>query len=324
MSASTPSLQVKRRGSGLNRTAILALIFAVEMILLGAFVPGYLDAYSLLDVSRIFVETGLIALGMTLVIITGGIDLSAGGLLALVSVVVGFSFQAGLPMPAAMLMGVLCGVSCGLFNGAIIAYLRLHPLVVTLATMALFRGLAFALSGAGYVSSFPDWFTQIGSYFIGGFVPVQLPIFIGLGLLFYFLLSRTTLGRRIYAIGANERAVHFSGVNVTQVKLIVYGLMGLLVSLAAIIQTSRLSTARANLGIGMEMPVIAAVVLGGTSILGGSGSMAGTIIGVMMLFYLQDGLEFAGISSDIGMSIIGSILIIGVMINNRVYKAGNK
>ena len=301
-----------------GRTMLLAVFFVAEMAALGFFVPGWLTLDGLLDTSRIFIESGLLALGMTFVIITGGIDLSVASLLALVSVVIGFSHQAGLPLPLALLLGLGTGVGCGLLNGAIVAYLGLHPLVVTLATMALFRGGAYVISNAAAFSAYPDWFTTIGGSYLGGIVPAQLPVFVVLCVLAYVILEKTPFGRRVYGLGENEQAVRFSGVNVARLKLKVYGLMGLLAALASIIETSRISTSRANMALGLELPVIAAVVLGGTKVTGGSGTITGTLLGLLILSYLQDGLQFAGISSDWGLFITGALLVLGVLVNENV------
>jgi rhamnose transport system permease protein len=286
----------------MNRTAGLA-------------VPGYLSLYGLLDATRQFTEAGLVALGMTLVIIVGGIDLSVGSLLALVSVTIGFSNEAGLPLPLAILAGLGVGTLGGLFNGIMVTSLRLHPLVVTLGTYALYRGIAFAVSGANAVSSFPDWFGWFGQTTLAGLVPVQLIVLAVLAGGFALVLSQSRFGRNIYAIGNNELAVKFSGISTARVKIAVYALTGFLVGLAGVIYTSRLSTARANAGFGLELTVIAMVVLGGTRITGGSGTIAGTIMGVLILAYLQDGLVYAGVRSDWGLAVIGVFLIAGVFLN---------
>lgn len=317
-----PAESPPRRRFAFTRTHGLFVLLLVELGGLGLLVPGYLDPASLLDTSRTFIETGILALGMTFVIVSGGIDLSVASLLALVSVVIGLSYQAGLPLPAAMLLGVATGVAGGLVNGAAVAYLGLHPFVVTLATMAIYRGGAYAISNAAAVSDFPPWFTGIGqSYFAGGLVPVQLPILVIAALACWLLLDRTTFGRRVYGIGANELATRFSGVSVERVKLAVYGMMGGLVSVAAVIQTARVSTARANASIGLELPVIAMVVLGGTKITGGDGTIAGTVLGVLVLAYLQDGLVSAGVRNDWGLVIVGGFLILGVLANEFFRRA---
>ena len=313
--ADAPAGKTKRR-LAFSRTHGLLALLVVELGGINVFVPGYLDPGSLLDTSRTFVETGLLALGMTFVIVSGGIDLSVASLLALVSVVLGLSYQAGLPLPAAMLLGVATGIAGGLINGAAIAYLDLHPFVVTLATMAIYRGAAYAISNAAAVSNFPAWFTSIGqSYFAGGLVPAQLPVLLVAALGCWLLLDRTRFGRRVYGIGANELATRFSGVPVERTKLAIYALTGGLVAVAAIIQTARVSTARANAAMGLELPVIAMVVLGGTRITGGAGTIPGTVLGVLVLAYLQDGLDSAGVRNDWGLVIVGVFLVAGVLVN---------
>ena len=307
-----------RRSPWASRSVLLAVFFVLEMGGLGLFVPNYLTLDGVLDTSRVFIEGGLLSLGMTFVIITGGIDLSVASLLAFVSVVIGFSHHAGLPLPASLMLGVGVGVGCGLLNGAIVAYLGLHPLVVTLATMALFRGAAYVVSNAEAFSDYPAWFTSIGGSYIGDVVPAQLPVFAVLCVLAWIILEKSPFGRRVYGLGENEQAVRFSGIDVAHLKLMVYGLMGLLASLAAIIETSRISTSRANMALGLELPVIAAVVLGGTKVTGGYGTITGTLLGLLILSYLQDGLQFAGISSDWGLFITGALLILGVLVNENV------
>ena len=201
------------------------------MATLGLLVPGWLTLDGLLDTSRIFIESGLLALGMTFVIITGGIDLSVASLLALVSVVIGFSHQVGLPLPGLRwLLGVATGVGCGLLNGAVVAYLGLHPLVVTLATMALFRGAAYVISNAELpIRPTRTGSPTIGGYYIGGIVPAQLPVFaLVLCMVAWIVLAKTPFGRRVYGLGENEQAVRFSGANVAHLKLKIYGLMGFL------------------------------------------------------------------------------------------------
>ena len=317
-----PAETPKRRWLFLTRTLVMFLFLIGELIVFNVLLPGYMSPGSLLDTSRTFVETGILALGMTFVIISGGIDLSVASLLALVSVVVGLSFQAGLPLPAAMLLGLFTGIAGGLLNGAAVAYLGLHPFVVTLATMAIYRGGAYAISNAAAVSDFPHWFTNLGqSYFLNGLVPTQLPALLVAAVALWLLLARSSFGRRVYSVGANELATRFSGVSVERTKLAIYGLMGGLVALAAIIQTARLSTARANASMGLELPVIAMVVLGGTRITGGAGSVLGTMLGVLVLAYLQDGLASAGVRNDWGLVVVGGFLILGVLSNELFRKS---
>ncbi|MCY4461289.1 MAG: ABC transporter permease [Albidovulum sp.] len=304
----------------LGRTTVLAIIFIFQIILTSVLVPGYFSVWGLLDATRAFVEVGFISLAMTLIIITGGIDLSVGALLALVSVTIGFSYQAGLPLGAASLLGVIVGVAGGTLNGLVTTYFRLHPLVVTLGTFALFRGIAFAVSDADAVSNFPQWFSVFGQYKFGGMVPAQLVVLVICAVIFWLLLSKTPFGRYVYAIGHNATASRFSGVATQKVTVAVYAIMGLMVGLAGLVHTSRIFSARGNAGFGLELVAIAIVVLGGARILGGSGTIWGTVMGLLILSYLQDGLSFAGVRGDIGLTIIGCALILGVFLNENIQK----
>jgi rhamnose transport system permease protein len=300
------------------------LRFSREVVLLGVLItitlvmaqlsPFFFTLGNLLDTSRYFVEIGLIALGMTLIIITAGIDLSVGAGLALVSVAVGFSFAAGLPLPLALVLGLLTGLGAGLFNGLFITRLDLHPLVVTLGTFALFRGLAYGLSDADAVSSYPAWFAYFGQAYLGP-IPGQLILFVVAVIVVWIVLSRTSFGRYVYAIGSNEEAARFSGVPVWRVKLALYTGIGFLVALAAIIYTSRVSTARADSGLGLELDVIAAVVLGGASIYGGVGTIAGSVLGVLIIATLRNGLVLAGVPSTWQLFLLGILVISAVFLN---------
>lgn len=300
------------------------LRFSRELVLLGVLItitlvmaqlsPFFFTLGNLLDTSRYFVEIGLIALGMTLIIITAGIDLSVGAGLALVSVAVGFSFAAGLPLPLALVLGLLTGLGAGLFNGLFITRLDLHPLVVTLGTFALFRGLAYGLSDADAISSYPAWFAFFGQAYLGP-IPGQLILFVVAVIVVWIVLSRTSFGRYVYAIGSNEEAARFSGVPVWRVKLALYTGIGFLVALAAIIYTSRVSTARADSGLGLELDVIAAVVLGGASIYGGVGTIAGSVLGVLIIATLRNGLVLAGVPSTWQLFLLGILVISAVFLN---------
>jgi ribose/xylose/arabinose/galactoside ABC-type transport system permease subunit len=299
----------------LTREVVLAAVLVVQVLVLSQLSPYFLTISNLLDATRFFVESGLIALGMTLVIITKGIDLSVGSLFALVSVTVGFSYAAGVPLAVAIMLGLFVGVAGGAFNGALVALLGLSPLTVTLGTFALFRGIAFAWSQADAVSTFPDWFLYFGQFYVGGIVPAQLFVFVLASVAAWLLLSRTPFGRYVYGVGLNERATLFSGAPAKWSKFAVYVIVGGLVAVAAIIYTSRVSTARANAGFGLELAVIAAVALGGVDIKGGSGKIAGTVLGVLILATLQNGLTLAGVSNDLGLLVTGVVLVIGVFSN---------
>ena len=310
MSAATAVL----RRFKFSREVVLLAVLIVLMVVMSLLSPLFLTVGNLLNTSRFFVEVGLMALGMTLIIITGGIDLSVGSNLALVSVAVGFSYAAGLPLPLAIVFGLVVGVGAGLFNGLFITLLDLHPLVVTLGTFALFQGLAYGLSEAQAVSDFPGWFAYFGQAYFGP-VPGQLFIFILAVVVVWLILSRTRFGRYVYAIGSNEEAARFSGVPVRKVKLALYSGIGLLVGMAAVIYTSRVYTARGDSGLGLELDVISAVVLGGASIYGGSGTIGGTVLGVLIIATLRNGLTLAGVPSTWIVFVLGVLLLVAVFLN---------
>ncbi len=300
---------------GIGRVYVLILLLPLELALFGYLKPAYLSVAGLLDASRAFVEAGVLSLGMTPVIITGGIDLSVASLLALVSVTIGFSSAAGLPLALSLVFGLLVGLFGGLLNGLMIAGLTLYPLLVTLGTMAFFRGFAYAVTNANAVSTFPDWFAFIGQGYLGDLVPFQLIVWLVAVVTIWVFLSKTSFGRYVYGLGVNERATMFSGVNVFKVKVGVYTLSGLFAAIAAMIQTSRVFTARANAASGLELTVIAMVALGGVRITGGSGSILGTTLGVLILGYLQDGLGFLGVRNDWALVVTGIVLVLTVLAN---------
>jgi rhamnose transport system permease protein len=302
------------KGVRFTRELVLLCLLIVLVVVLGQMSPVFFTVGNLLNTSRFFVEVGLIALGMTLIIITGGIDLSVGAAMALVAVTVGLAHQAGVPLALALVLGLAVGLAAGLFNGLMITRLDLHPLVVTLGTFALFRGIALGVSGGGAVSSFPQWFEYFGQFYLGP-VPGQLFVFIAAVTAVWLLLSRTRFGRYVYAIGNNEEAARFSGVPVQRVKVALYTGIGVLVSMAAVIYTSRVSTSRADFGVGLELDVISAVVLGGASIYGGSGTIAGTVLGVVIIATLRNGLNLAGVETTWQVFLLGVLLIAAVFVN---------
>jgi ribose/xylose/arabinose/galactoside ABC-type transport system permease subunit len=310
MSAATAVL----RRIKFSREVVLLGVLIVLMIAMSLLSPLFFTVGNLLNTSRFFVEVGLMALGMTLIIITGGIDLSVGSNLALVSVAVGFSYAAGLPLPLAIVVGLVVGLAAGLFNGLFITLLDLHPLVVTLGTFALFQGLAYGLTKAEAVSDFPGWFAYFGQAYFGP-VPLQLFVFILAVVVVWLILSRTSFGRYVYAIGNNEEAARFSGVPVRKVKLVLYAGIGLLVAMASVIYTSRVYTARGDSGLGLELDVISAVVLGGASIYGGSGTIGGTVLGVLIIATLRNGLVLAGVPSTWQVFVLGVLLLVAVFLN---------
>ena len=265
-------------------------------------------------------EIGLIALPMTFVIVTGGIDLSVGAIVGLCAIMLGYSWKNfGFPLPLAIVFALFVGGLAGFVNGLVITRIKVPPLIMTIATLALYRGLAEGVSQAHSVRSYPEWFYFLGQGSLFG-VPTQLLMLVVLIVISGVALDRTTFGRTLYAIGSNETAARFSALNVDRTKLVIYTLSGLASALAAVVLVSRVTTTRMDMGMGYELDVIAAVVLGGTSIFGGSGTIWGTAIGLVMIQLLKNGLALTGVKGDATIVVIGVALILSVLIASSLQR----
>lgn len=291
----------------------LVLSFGVSALLS----PYFLDAYFLFDETSLFMELGILALAMTLVIISGNIDLSVASGLALVGAVTAIlHVKAGVPMGLVIPMALLFGCGLGLFNGLLITRLRLPSLTVTLGTLALYRGLAQILMGDHSISGFPQWFLGADYVKAGGLVPLPLLLFLVLALLTALLLHKTTFGRYVFAIGTNEAAARYSGMPVERVKLTVFVLSGLAMAIGALLMLSRISVARYDLALGNELAVITAVVLGGVHIFGGRGTIPGVVLALFVIGFLRSGMGVANISSQSQLIVIGLLLLFSVAVGN--------
>jgi rhamnose transport system permease protein len=298
----------------LRHETLLASILFVALILLGALNSRFLTLDNLLNQGRLMTEVGLIALPMTFVIITGGIDLSVGSTVGLCAILVGYSWKNfGFPLPLAIAFSLVVGTAAGFFNGLVITRLKVPPLIMTIATLTFYRGLAEGVSQARSVRGYPEWFYFIGQADLFG-VPAQLWLLLSAIVAAGVVLDRTTFGRALYAIGANETAARFSGLAVDRVKLIVYTLSGLMAGVSAVVLVSRVTTTRSDMGTGYELDVIAAVVLGGTSIFGGLGTIWGTVVGLVMIQLLKDGLALTGVKGDATIVVIGAVLILSTLV----------
>jgi rhamnose transport system permease protein len=302
----------------MRHEAILAVLLVVALAVLAMQSDRFFTVDNLLNQGRLMAEVGLIALAMTFVIVSAGIDLSVGSILGLVAILLGVFWQKlGLPLPVAMVLGVVVGGIAGLFNGIIITRFRVPPLIATLATLALYRGLAEGISQARSVRGYPEWFFVLGQGEVLG-VPTQLWIFLACAVIAAIVLGMSTFGRATYASGANAVAARFSGIPVDRTILVIYTVSGLISGLAAIIFVSRVSTTRSDMGTGLELDVITAVVLGGTSIFGGRGTIIGTLLGLVLMQALKNGLALAGVKGDGTIVVIGLILIATIVISNLV------
>ncbi|WP_119275041.1 ABC transporter permease [Taklimakanibacter deserti] len=304
----------------LRHEAILGVLLIAALVILAFQSDRFFTADNLLNQGRLMAEVGLVALAMTFVIVTGGIDLSVGSILGLVAILLGVFWQKlGLPLPLAMVLGIVVGGVAGLVNGLIITRFGVPPLIATLATLALYRGLAEGISQARSVRGYPDWFFALGQgEFLG--VPTQLWVFAILAFIAAIILGLSTFGRATYAIGSNAVASRFSGLSVDRTLLLIYTASGLIAGLAAVIFVSRVSTTRSDMGTGLELDVITAVVLGGTSIFGGRGTIIGTLLGLVLMQALKNGLALAGVKGDGTIVVIGAVLIGTILISNMFRK----
>ena len=300
----------------LRHEAILALILAIALAVLASENERFFTAANLLNQARLMTEVGLIAVVMTFVIITGGIDLSVGSILGLCAILVGVFWKTlGLPLPVAMALSIAVGTLAGFVNGLIITRFRVPPLIATLATLALYRGLAEGISQAQSIRGYPKWFFELGQGNLMG-IPTQLWLLAVVALTGFFILRFTAFGRTTYAIGNNEAGAAFSGLDVVRTKLMIYAASGFVSGLAAVVFVSRVSTTRSDMGSGIELDVITAVVLGGTSIFGGRGMVVGTLLGLCLVQVLKNGLALSGVKGDGTIVIIGVVLIAAVLISN--------
>jgi rhamnose transport system permease protein len=296
-----------------RETAVIGLLLAVVLYSL-VNVPNFDGpltlTFLLLDVAPIL----LIALPMTLIIVTGEIDLSVASVVGLSSVLVGVLHQHGMSIPVAAVAALLAGALCGAFNGFLVAYVGLPSLAVTIGTLALFRGLAVGLLGTTAITDFPERWTALVKDNIGeSSVPlIVLPILVLIAI-FALLLQFSSFGRGVYDIGLNREAAHFTGVNVERSKLILFVLAGTISAFAGVFYTLRFGSARGDNATGLELQVIAAVLLGGVSIFGGRGKIPGVIAGVLLIGVISSALRLQGVTVNVINIIIGLLLIASVI-----------
>ncbi len=302
-----------RRLLATRETAVAALLLAVvvySLVNVANFDGPLTLTFLLLDTAPIL----LIALPMTLVIVTGEIDLSVASVVGLSSVLVGVLTDAGWSVPAAGLAALAAGLLCGALNGFLIAYVGLPSLAVTIGTLALFRGIAVGLLGTKAVTDFPEKWTDLATAEIGETgIPLVMVVFVVLVVIFTLLLHFSSFGRGIYDIGLNAEAAHFSGVSVERTKFVLFLLTGVVSALAGIYYTLRFGSSRGDNATGLELQVIAAVLLGGVSIFGGRGRLDGVIAGVLLIGVISSALRLEGVTVNVTIIIIGLLLVVSVV-----------
>jgi len=307
-----------------SRQALLLLLILLWCAVIAVNEPRFLSVQNFINIGDQAAILAIPAAVMTLVIICAGIDLSVGSVLALGGFVTASSLVVGLPTPAAVLLGVAAGIGIGLLNGAGIAYLGIPALIMTLAMLYAVRGgVLFLAKGETIAADFPDAFRVLGT---GDLLGVPVPIFISIGVFLAcgLVLKSTRFGRYVVAIGTNEDISRRAGINVRQVKLILYGASGAVAALAGIVLASKLNAATTNAGYGSELDVIAAVIIGGTSLFGGRGTLIGTALGVIFLALVRNGLNLLGVSPFLQVFTVGVLLFVSALVDVMYSRGAGK
>jgi ribose transport system permease protein len=315
---------VAKRGISLNLSRSQKQLFSTfsGLFLLGLVFtflsPYFFSVHNLLTVATQTAVIAIIAIGQTYVLITGGIDLSIGSNIALAGMISGLCMQANLPVPIAILAGLITGIISGAVGGCLVAFAKIPPFIATLGTMTIARGVALTLTQAIPISGLPKSFTQFGTGSTLG-IPNPVIIMVLLVVIFGFILGKSKLGRHVYATGSNFEAARLSGVNTKKVLVSVYVFSGLLAAFAGLIMAGRIISAQPTAGDGYELDAVASSVIGGTSTMGGEGTAAGTFIGAFVIGVLRNGLNLVGVSPFIQKIIIG-LVIVGSVFLDRIQR----
>ena len=294
------------------------LLFVILLVGLGLTLTTdtFLSVANLTNVARQVSINGILAVGVTFVLLTAGVDLSLGSVVALSGVTCAtFAHPGEHPVFVPIAVGLLTGAACGLVNGVLVTRGGVAPFIVTLGMMTIARGLALIVSGGRPVANMSDELTALAGDFLG--LPIPVLCFAGVALAAWFFLRDFRLGRHIYAVGGNENAARAAGVPVERVKLFAYGLCGLLTGLAGVVLAARITTGQPNAGQAYELDAIAAVVIGGTSLAGGVGTITGTLLGVLLIGVINNGLDLQGVSSYYQAVIKGVIIVGAVWLDRR-------
>lgn len=315
-----------RLQSGLSRflrswEALLILVFVLVFAANALASPYFLNVWNLSDATFNFTEKAMIAFAMAMLIIAGEIDLSVASIIALASTAMGLAMTAGFGTPAIVAVGLAVGLLCGAVNGVLVAGLNLPSIVVTIGTMSLFRGISFIVLGDKAFTGYPKDFAYFGQGYVWWVFSFELVLFAVMAVVFWVLLHRTSFGRAVYAIGNNATAARFSGIRVDRVRFILFLLTGLTSGIAAVCLTSRLGSTRPSIATGMELEVVTMVVLGGVSILGGSGGIPGVVLAAFIMGMVTFGFGLLNVPGIV-MSIFLGLLLIAVIALPRLLRRG--
>jgi len=289
-----------------------------------AAVPGYLGVQNQVNLLQLNIEKVMVVLAMTFVIISGEIDLSVASVMALAAVLVASLARAGVPMEIAVVISLLAGLACGLFNGFWIAVVGLPSLAVTLAGLIGYRGLGRMFIGDQSIGGFPDWFTNLGQAQVLGPVTFSILLFAVLLIAAVVVLQYSGFGRLVYVVGSSPDVARYSGVRVRRVKLAVFALSGTIAALAGILLAARLGAVRGNTAEGFELDIITIVLLGGVSIFGGSGHIVGVFLSILLILNLRNGLGLLNASGNVQTAVVGALLILSVLLPNLAASGGRR
>ena len=292
--------------------AILGVVVIINVIQ----TPFYLRITNQINVFQLSIEKIIVALVMTLIIINAEIDLSVASIMGLAACVLAYLHEQGTPLPVGLLAGLLAGVLCGAFNGFWVAYVGLPSLAVTLAGMIGYRGIARILLEDRSIGDFPDWFDALGQKPILGPLPLSLIIFLVLLVIAVIVLQYAGFGRYVYVIGNNRQVARYSGVKVQRVKMALFIASGAIAALAGLLLAARLGAVRGNTAEGFELDIITMVLLGGVSIFGGSGTVIGVLLAILIILNLRNGMSLVNITGNTQTGVIGALLILSVLIPN--------
>lgn len=313
--------QVSRAAFPYWHEVSLAALLAVLLTVAGALEPRFIQPAVQIELAGDAWPVAVIALVMAMIVITGGIDLSVGSITGLCAVTLGLAVEAGVNVWLGVALTLVVGTSAGLLNGLLIARAQIHPLIVTLATMAGFRGIALALTKGRTIQGFPDSYSELVQGSVFG-LPLPMWCFLITAAAAAVFLNRSAYGRFLYAMGHNERAARLSGVPVTRIKLTLYSLSGFACGIGAVLLTSRYAQAKADFATALELEVITAVVLGGISIFGGRGNIVGLLIGLALLHESNKFISWHWHISELNSLVIGGLLIGSVLLNSLLTKNG--
>ena len=319
---------IKKRFSNFNvkifQNLFIFFILIGEIVVFSLLSDNFLTVVNITNVLRQISFVAIVSFGMTLLIISGGLDLSVGSVLALAGCVSAYTIYYGYPIMVAIIIGIIVGATAGYINGSLVVYMKINPVIVTLGMMYIARGVVYIITNGGpiFLDSFPK-FGVVGRGYVGP-IPTPVIIFLVIFLIFIFILRRTAYGKYIYAVGDNMEATRLSGVNINLVRLFSYIATGLLAGLAGVLMSSRLASGQPSMGTGFEFDVIVAVILGGTSLSGGEGTIIGSAVGALIVGIINNGLNLLGVSAWYQSVFKGGILIAAVLMDVLLKQKGIK